>query len=109
MNKSIDIAPHHQQEILNVLSNLLPGIGVWAFGSRINGTARKNSDLDLVVFSTPELSHYVHEVRETFDESNLPFRVDMLVWDELPENFQDNIKNEHVDLYGATIKSSGVG
>ena len=35
-------------------------------------------------------------LREAFEESDLPFRVDFFVWDEIPEIFHENIKSEYV-------------
>lgn len=76
----------------------LPGTRVWAFGSRAEGTARANSDLDLVVFSTPDQRRAVGDLREALEESNLPFRVDLHVWDELPARFRRRIEKARIDL-----------
>ena len=56
------------------------------------------SDLDLVVFAKPEQERRVSDLREAFEESNLPFRVDLFVWDEVPEQFRKQIEAEHVVL-----------
>ncbi|MCL2193817.1 MAG: hypothetical protein FWB78_10540 [Treponema sp.] len=49
------------------------------------------SDLDLVVFSGAEQKHWFSLLREALEESNLSFRVDVLEWDSLPDNFKANI------------------
>ncbi|WP_297448095.1 nucleotidyltransferase domain-containing protein [Ferrovum sp.] len=59
------------------MSRFLPGIAVWAYGSRVKWTARPNSDLDLVVFSSSAQRPLVSELKEALDESNLLFIVDL--------------------------------
>jgi len=71
-----------------LLNRYLPGTPVWVYGSRISGKSRPQSDLDMVVFTRPEQSLPVSELREALDESDLPFRVDLFVWDEIPEKFR---------------------
>ena len=50
----------------------------------------------MVVFATPEQNRRVSHLREAFEESNLPFRVDLFVWDDVPEQFRKQIKRDHV-------------
>ncbi|MCX7082126.1 MAG: restriction endonuclease subunit S [Methylococcales bacterium] len=97
---SIDISATQRQILLDLLGKHLVNTQVWAFGSRVKWTTRSNSDLDLVVFSSPEQSSQVSALKEALEESNLPFRVDLLVWDKLPENFQRNIEESYVVLVG---------
>ena len=61
-----------------------------------NGPLRPQSDLDLVVFATPEQNGRVSYLREALEESSLPFRVDLFVWDTVPEQFRKHIKRDHV-------------
>jgi len=71
---------------------------VWVYGSRAKQTSGPRSDLDLVVFSQTEQQRQVANLREAFEESNLPFRVDLFVWDEVPANFRNVIEKDHVVL-----------
>ena len=50
------------------------------------------------MFSRPEQGARVAELREAFEESDLPFRVDLFVWDEVPENFKARIEGDRVVL-----------
>jgi hypothetical protein len=52
----------------------------------------------MVVFSKPEQERQVFTLREALEESSLPFRVDLFVWDEVPETFKAAIKDAHVAL-----------
>lgn len=97
-NATIDMTDDQYNLILDLLKKYLPNITAWAYGSRVKRTARPYSDLDMVVFATPEQKRQVSDLREAYEESNLPFRVDVLVWDEMPESFRRNIKATHVVL-----------
>ena len=88
--------------VLALVERHLPGTRVWAYGSRVRGTTRRKSDLDLVVFAAPEQWVEVGDLREAFEESDLPFRVDLFVWDDLPESFRERIRNEYAVLAEAS-------
>lgn len=92
----LDITREQRTTVQSLLQRFLPGVTVWAYGSRVKGTARRYSDLDLVACVTPEQRPRVAEFREALDESDLPFPVDLLVWDELPERFRRTIEARYV-------------
>ena len=54
--------------------------------------------MDLVVFASLKQSAQVSKLREAFDESSLPFRVDLFVWDDVPDEFRRHIAADHVVL-----------
>jgi predicted nucleotidyltransferase len=101
MTGSLDISTTHRKEISALLSRYLPGVEVWAFGSRVKWSSRLNSDLDIVAFSGLDQKSEIVQLREALMESSLPFRVDLHVWQELPESFQENIKSGYVVLQEA--------
>ena len=96
MSPAIDITAEQRKTVLSLLSGHLPDTEAWVYGSRVRWTSRPESDLDLVVFASPEQARGVSDLREAFEESNLPFRVDLFVWDEVPESFRERIEQEHV-------------
>ena len=98
VDRTIDITAGQRKTILVLLERHLPGTTAWVYGSRAKWTSRPQSDLDLVVFATPEQRRGVGNLREAFEESDLPFRVDLFVWDEVPETFRDQIEAEHAVL-----------
>ncbi len=89
------------QDNLNLLQAIfaehIPAGKVLAFGSRVNGNSTESSDLDIAVggCSPVELSL----LREALDESNLPFRVDVLDYETIPHSFRENILINHIVLY----------
>ena len=97
---AIDITPEERQTVLALLQRHLPGTAAWVYGSRAKWTSTPTSDLDLVVFATPEQRPQVGDLREALEESNLPFRVDLFVWDDVPESFRRSIEADKAPLVG---------
>ena len=93
---NLDLHAVHRAAILSLLQEHLPGVTVWAYGSRVQETSRRYSDLDLVVFSKPEQEPQIADLRAAFGESDLPFRVDLFVWEEVSDSFRERIEAEHV-------------
>ena len=95
---AIDITAEQRKTVLALLARHLPNTTAWVYGSRVKWTSSPKSDLDLVVFAKPEQERRVSDLREAFEESNLAFRVDLFVWDTVPEQFRKTIEAEHVVL-----------
>ena len=100
MGVAIDITAAERKTVLELIDRHLPSTPAWVYGSRTKWTSRPQSDLDLVVFATPKQHRRVGDLREAFEESNLPFRVDLFVWDDVPDSFRKRIEAEHVALVG---------
>lgn len=92
----IQIHEKQRKLIRDLIDRYLPNTEIWAYGSRIRGGATIRSDLDLVAFTTEEQKHELYELREAFEESDLPFRVDLFTWDALSDNMQHSIEQEYV-------------
>jgi len=72
----IEITDLQREKILNILGIYIPEMEVWAFGSRVKGSAKDYSDLDLLVIGEEKMSiNSLGELSEAFQESDLPFRV----------------------------------
>jgi predicted nucleotidyltransferase len=92
----IDLSNDLMKQVINILEQYVPHAEVWAFGSRVRGTAREHSDLDLVVIDKqkiPQKTYY--QLLEAFKESELPIRVDVLDWHRITSEFQRNIKKQY--------------
>ena len=93
----INILDDQLEIILNILKKYVPHCEVRAFGSRINGTHRHSSDLDLAIAGKERLSWQLLEsLKEAFEESNLPFRVDVLDWHAISPEFQSVTEKGYV-------------
>lgn len=92
----IDISDKDLQIVKEILKKHFPGYEVRAFGSRVNGKSKSYSDLDLVAISKKRIDLKVmFQIEEAFEESTLPFRVDILDWNSISESFQKIIEQKY--------------
>ena len=98
--RNIDLTPAQLKIISGFLKRYIPETEVWAYGSRVKWTSKPQSDLDMVAFAAPEQKRSIYDLKEAFEESSLPFRVDLFIWNEIPEQFHKNIEAERVVLQG---------
>lgn len=93
----IDLSQQEWELVKRILNQLVPGLEVWAFGSRSNGKAKRYSDLDLAVISQQPLPlATMAALREAFDESDLPMKVDVVDWATTREPFRKIISDNKV-------------
>jgi uncharacterized protein len=89
----LDLAPEYLTEVRRILELHVPVRTVRAFGSRVRGTTKPFSDLDLAVMGdVPMDSRTLAELKDAFAESNLPFRVDVVDWAVTSETFKGIIE-----------------
>ncbi len=99
MTDRLRVSPRHRRALEALLRQHLPGIEVWAYGSRVNGHGHDGSDLDLVLRS-PGLQKLPDDQLRGFEdavrESTIPFLVDVHDWACLPERFHLAIERDYV-------------
>jgi len=92
---NIDLNPHDWNEVQRILKNCVPEFEVWAFGSRVKGTAKTYSDLDLAVMSNQPLPlATMAELRQALDDSDLTIKVDVVDWAQTSANFRKIIEEK---------------
>ncbi|GAX59121.1 nucleotidyltransferase [Candidatus Scalindua japonica] len=92
----IDVEPEHLKLIKKILKRHIVYKTVWAYGSRVNWTASQFSDLNLVVFEVNTVK--LGELKEEFAESDLPFSIDIMSWEKIPEKCKNKIREKYVVL-----------
>lgn len=97
--KKLFIEEKHLQELKKIIARRYPRALVWAYGSRINGTAHVGSDLDLAIVDYGQQESDYLELKEALQDSSIPFLIDIFELDQLPESFQKQIKSNYVVLY----------
>ena len=104
----LDIRPDHLKIVQEILERIIPDREVWAFGSRVKGTAKGTSDLDLVVIGENPLDFQtVGGLREAFSESNIPYKVDMVDWATIGETFREIIRKDKVVIQKGVTNDLG--
>ena len=89
LDRPIDITTDQRKTVLALLASHLPNTTAWVYGSRVKWTASVQSPTWIWWFSHGQSKPAEFpNLREAFEESNLPFRVDLFVWDEVPEQFR---------------------
>jgi len=92
----IAIQEKHLEMLKHILNSHIPNIEVRAFGSRVNGTNRKFSDLDLAIVGKDKLDNRsLWKLKNSLMESRLPFRVDILDYNAISESFREIIDSEY--------------
>lgn len=82
--------PAQLREVQRIIAFWAPEIDAYAFGSRVHGRALKpTSDLDICLRgSAPVDAKILRQVRDAFEISDLPMRVDVVDWHALSVEFQ---------------------
>lgn len=71
----MNIEPQHLQYVKDILSKY--PYTFYVFGSRLTGKVKPLSDLDLCFFDHIEPREFL-KIKEEFEESNLPYKVDLV-------------------------------
>ena len=92
----MDIEKQHLEIVKNILKQA-SSASFYVFGSRTNNTAKKFSDLD-ICYKGKIPRDLLLKVKGDFYESNLPYKVDIVAYDKLPEGFLDTINQEMQEI-----------
>lgn len=96
------LTPDELARVKDMQKQFVPDRDVYAFGSRARGTAHPHSDLDIVIMGDEPLDLLQRALlREAFEESELPFRVDFVEWARTDENFRAIILHSATLLHAA--------
>ena len=85
--------------VKSILNAYIPDRRVAAFGSRVQGTPRQFSDLDLIVLDNESVAPDVlSDLRYALAESDLSIRVDVVEWAALSPSFRRAIERTPVAI-----------
>ena len=100
MSSAVDIRDDHQLIVREILCTHLPkGTKAWVFGSRALWTTKHSSDLDLAIEGEKPFHRRVMGVLEdAFEESDLPYTVDVVDMNRISSRFRRIIEAQKVRL-----------
>ena len=79
----------------DILKRYVPEFKVWAFGSRVKGTHKPYSDLDLALVGDEPLAIETRAALvEALSNSPLPYKVDLVDWTSATESFKEIIEKQ---------------
>ena len=96
MNSLIRLDQQYKDLVVKILKkHLSPDAFVWVFGSRANRSPKPFSDLDLAIDAgKPLMYSTLIDLKHEFDESALPYKVDLVDWYALDPSFQERINDD---------------
>ena len=98
----IRIEPRHWEIVASILRRHIPDRDVWAFGSRVSGRVKPYSDLDLIVAGREPLTlSTLAAITTDFEDSSLPFKVDVVDWVLTSSSFRKAIEGARVLVQSA--------
>ena len=91
----LHLEKRHHLIIQNILSKY--PYTFYAFGSRVKGNHHRLSDLDLC-FKDPIPPSIISHIEEDFEESDLPYKVDIVNWQTCSEEFREAISKNLLSM-----------
>ena len=91
----LQLESRHYQIVKQILSKY--PYQFYAYGSRVKGTARQLSDLDLC-YQEDIPDAITFQIEEEFKESDLPFEVELVAWKKMKPCFQESIAKDLVRI-----------
>lgn len=92
----IHLEPRHKEMVLAIVKPYAQ-YDIRAYGSRVKGTQRELSDLDLCVMHPIPFKDW-DAMTEAFEESDLPFFVSLVEWPKLSQSFKAQIEKDLLPL-----------
>lgn len=93
---AIDLSDEQLATIEKILrEHLSTQTEVWLFGSRVTGRAKPYSDIDLAIKAEQPLTlDVLARLADSFENSSLPYKVDMVDWYAIDDEFKQIIERE---------------
>lgn len=82
---------NNKKEVLAIINNTLPNAEIYAFGSRVDGSAKKYSDLDISINLGKKNKiplALLSKLEEDFNNSDILFKVDLVDFQRVCDEFQ---------------------
>jgi predicted nucleotidyltransferase len=91
----INLTPSQHAAVAAILLRIVPQASVFIFGSRACGKVKEHSDLDIAIKGDTCLEKEVlRTLKTTFEESELPFKVDIVDMNALSDSFKKIVEKD---------------
>ena len=95
----LNIDEKYLKIIKDILKKYVPENEVRVFGSRLTDKAKSYSDIDIAIVGKSKIDRQTMiRLKEEFENSDIPFRVDVLDWHRISDSFKKIIEKEYVIL-----------
>ena len=100
----ISVSSNEFDIIINILNTYIKKGKVYAFGSRYKNNNRKFSDFDIAIDIGEKLSfEFLTSLKDAFEESDLPYRVDIIDYNNISDKFKKIVDSGNEVIYNANI------
>lgn len=86
--------------LIDIFNNYCPNATIYAYGSRIKNEAQQFSDIDLSIKSFNDENCNINELKNIINKSNLPYIVDINLFDNMPDYMQQEILKNNIIIFG---------
>ena len=101
----ISVSSKEFEIIKNILNSYIKKGKVYAFGSRYKNNNRKFSDFDIAIDTGEKLSfEFLNILKDAFEESDLPYRVDIIDYNNISDKFKKIIDGGNEIIYNANVE-----
>lgn len=91
----IDAKKEEIEVIKKIIYKYFEFCEIRVFGSRVKGKSKVYSDIDLAIVTDKKIDWLlIEEIKEEFGESDLPYRVDVIDWNNISESFRKSIEKD---------------
>jgi predicted nucleotidyltransferase len=91
----IDLSPDVRASVLDIMHQHLGDQRLYLVGSRARGPAKRFADIDILLMNKQPLSPAVRaNLHYDLEESDIPFKVDVLEWAGLSQSFRSRLQQE---------------
>lgn len=101
--RSYGFKPSEIQEIKRLLQvnfGDLEDVRAYIFGSRAKGTHKPYSDVDIAIKSrSPNLARKIALFKEDWEKSNLPYKIDITLWNDIYKAYLPEIRKSKKDFW----------
>jgi len=89
---TMSISEEDKNKIIRLITALQPDVKIYLFGSQATGTATRGSDVDIALDAGKKMVRVaVGEVRDVLNETNIPYKFDIVDFHGVSENMQKMI------------------
>ena len=93
----MSITEKQKQTIINLIVALQPHVKIYLFGSQATGTQVRGSDVDIALDAGyPMKSADVGEIRDVLNETNMPYKFDVVDFHLVSEDMKAMILKEGI-------------
>lgn len=94
----IDLEKKYINFIKNTISSMIHNYKLYIFGSRAKNRAKKYSDIDLAIDSQELTPQIKTKLEFTFENSTLPYEVDIINLNDIDNKFKDLIQKDFIKI-----------